>query len=253
MLHKIKIKRGVYFVVGGVLLFLLIGFVSKKQLDKPFSEVYIDIDYSRGNYFINDEDIRKLINAPGNEVLTGSFAGDINLRNIETKIEKHPFVREAEVFRDLRGNIKAKITQKWPVARIINNGGFGAYITDLGEVIPLSDNYTARVVLVKLPSGKKYKTSILEDEQGKGLFELVNYLEGNKFWKAQIAEIALDRKGELTLYPQVTSQYIEFGKAEDIETKFSKLHIFYTKILPEKGWNSYDKVNVKYKDQIVCE
>ncbi|WP_339788812.1 cell division protein FtsQ [uncultured Imperialibacter sp.] len=253
MLRKIKIKRGVYFVAGAILLFVLIGFVSKKQMDKPFSEVYIDIDYSQGNYFIHENDIRKLINAPGNEVLTGSFAGDINLRNIETKIEKHPFVKEAEVFRDLRGNIKAKIKQKKPIARIINNGGFGAYITDAGEVIPLSDNYTARVVLVKIPSSKKYKVSIQEDEEGKGLFEMVSYLEASKFWKAQIAEISMDKRGEMILYPQVTRQYIEFGKAEDIDTKFGKLHIFYTKILPEKGWNTYEKVNVKYKDQIVCE
>lgn len=148
MLHKIEMKRGVYFVIGGILLFVLIGFVGKKQMDKPFSEIFIDIDYSKGNYFIHEDDIRKLINKPGDEVLTGSFAGDINLRNIEAKIEKHPFVMEAEVFRDLRGNIKAKITQKRPIARIINNGGFGAYITDAGEVIPLSDNYTARVVFL---------------------------------------------------------------------------------------------------------
>lgn len=253
MLHKVKIKRGVYIVLGSVMLFALIGFVGKRQMDRPVSEVFIDIDYSKGNYFLHEDDIRKLISAPGEEILMGSFAGDVNLRSIENKIEKHPFVKNAEVYRDLRGNVKAKVIQKQPIARIINNGGFGAYITDEGEVIPLSDNYTARVVLVKLPSSRKYKTSVLEDEQGKGLFDIVNYLEADKFWKAQIAEISMDSRGEMILYPQVTRQYIEFGKAEDIDIKFSKLRIFYTKILPEKGWNTYEKVNVKFKDQIVCE
>lgn len=253
MLSKIKIKKGVLFIAGALLMFMVIGFVGKKQMDKPFSEVYIDIDYSEGQFFLHEDDIRKLIATPGAEILTSAFAADVNLRSIETKIEKHAFVQNAEVFRDLKGNIKAKVIQKRPIARIINNGGLGAYITDEGEVIPLSGNYTARVVLVKTPSGRKYKGRIDEDESGKELFTFLNYLDKSKFWKAQIAEVAMNGRGELTLYPQVTSQYIEFGKPEDIEMKFNKLRIFYTKILPEKGWNAYEKVNVKYKDQIVCE
>jgi cell division protein FtsQ len=55
------------------------------------------------------------------------------------------------------------------------------------------------------------------------------------------------------MYPQVGKQYIEFGKAEQIEEKFSKLTIFYQKILPFKGWNTYKRVNLKYFNQIVCE
>ncbi len=242
-----------WMVTVGALLFVAIGFAGKRQSDRPFNNVYVDIDYSTGHYFLHEDDIRKLIAAPGEEILTGSFAGDINLRNIESKIEKHPFVKNAEVFRDLKGNVKAKITQKKPIARILNNGGFGAYITEDGEVIPLSGNYTARVVLVRTPAAKKYKSSIDEDENGAALFSLINYLEENSFWKAQIAEINMDSKGEITLYPQVSKQYIEFGKAEDIEVKFNKLRIFYTRILPEKGWNTYERVSLKFKDQIVCE
>jgi len=57
----------------------------------------------------------------------------------------------------------------------------------------------------------------------------------------------------MVLYPQVTKQMVEFGKPEDIEVKFKKLRIFYTEILPKKGWNRYEKVNLKYRDQIIAE
>ena len=33
----------------------------------------------------------------------------------------------------------------------------------------------------------------------------------------------------------------------------SEVKIFYKDILPAKGWNSYETVSVKFKDQIVCE
>lgn len=250
---KLQIKKWVFFVAIGALLFVAIGFAGKRQWDKPFNTLYVDIDYSTGHYFLHENDIHQLIKVPGEEVLAGSFAGDVNLRSIENKIEKHPFVKSAEVFRDLKGNVKARVYQKKPVARILNNGGFGAYITDEGEVVPLSGNYTARVVLVRIPSSQHYKGRIDQDEKGQGLFRLITWLEKNSFWKAQIAEIAMDGDGELTLYPQVSKQYIEFGKPDDIEKKFNKLRIFYTRILPEKGWNSYARVNLKFKDQIVCE
>ena len=40
---------------------------------------------------------------------------------------------------------------------------------------------------------------------------------------------------------------------EDYVDKLKRLKIFYKQILPSKGWNSYEKVSVKYKNQIVCE
>jgi cell division protein FtsQ len=55
------------------------------------------------------------------------------------------------------------------------------------------------------------------------------------------------------MYQQVGKQVIEFGEAKDIEEKFKKINLFYEEILPAKGWNTYSRVNVKYKGQIVCE
>ena len=63
----------------------------------------------------------------------------------------------------------------------------------------------------------------------------------------------IDRHGDIILYPQVTRQLIEFGKAEHFEEKFRKLRYFYTKILPSKGWNHYARVNVEFEHQIICE
>ena len=33
--------------------------------------------------------------------------------------------------------------------------------------------------------------------------------------------------------------------------KFNKISLFYNKIIPSKGWNTYKTVNVKFKDQII--
>jgi cell division protein FtsQ len=58
---------------------------------------------------------------------------------------------------------------------------------------------------------------------------------------------------DLELQPQVTKQIVEFGKAEEVEKKFRKLMAFYKNILPYKGWNTYERVSLKFNDQIVCK
>jgi len=85
------------------------------------------------------------------------------------------------------------------------------------------------------------------------VFEMINFITDDPFWKAQIAQIDIAENGELILYPQVTKQYVEFGTVENMETKFKRLKVFYKNILPQQGWNKYSRINLKYKDQIIAE
>jgi cell division protein FtsQ len=92
-----------------------------------------------------------------------------------------------------------------------------------------------------------------ESESCQKIYDLVRFIEADPFWKAQVAELEISRNGDINMYTQVSKQKIEFGQPEDWEEKFRNLKIFYKKILPAKGWNSYDRVSVKFKNQIVCE
>ena len=85
------------------------------------------------------------------------------------------------------------------------------------------------------------------------LLQLLNHINNDKFWRAQIAGIVVKKDGELNMLPQVTKQEIVFGLPEDLEEKFKKLKVFYKQVLPNKGWNTYSMVNVKFKNQLVCE
>jgi len=58
---------------------------------------------------------------------------------------------------------------------------------------------------------------------------------------------------QITIFPQVGNERIEFGKPQNIEVKFRKLMIFYKEILPRMGWDKYNRVNLEYEGQIVAE
>ena len=109
--------------------------------------------------------------------------------------------------------------------------------------MPLSNAFTARTLVI---SGNVNFT-----EKG-ALFSLARFIDEHAFWKAQIMQIHGEENGDLILIPRVGYQQIVFGKAVNIEAKFSKLKLFYEKGISEKGWNNYSQINLKFKNQIVC-
>ena len=83
--------------------------------------------------------------------------------------------------------------------------------------------------------------------------ELINKIRNDEFWSAQLAQLDIDQKGRITMFPQVGDERIEFGKPDNADIKFKKLMIFYKEILPRTGWNKYNRVNLEYEGQIVTE
>ena len=232
----------------------LIGFASSESDQKVCNEVVITINNQLQNHFIDELDVLKLVNDNGSEAVIGAPYSRINMRVIEARVKNEPFIRDAQLFRDHKGNLVVNVEQRRPVARIIRSNGPDAYIADDGVILPVSEKFSSRVVLV---SGKGMK-ELSEIQQVKNteyneLFELINYINQDEFLSAQIAQIHFEDDNEIILYPQISKQVIEFGGFDNMETKFKNLMIFYKQILPRKGWNVYKKVNLKYKDQIICD
>jgi len=84
------------------------------------------------------------------------------------------------------------------------------------------------------------------------LMELLRFLNADPFWKAQVAQLDTDKDGEIHMMTVLGDQRIEFGSAENYESKFDKLKMFYNKILSQ-DWSRYKKISIKFQNQIVCE
>jgi cell division protein FtsQ len=251
---KHKLKRKVKVFLTFVIFFSLIGFVEKKQSTKVCTKVNISIENYLDNYFINDSDILTLVTNGGRERLVGTLYKNIDLKNLEKRIKTNKFIRSCQVSRDLNGELSIEVKQRRPIARIVHRYAPDAYISDQGDILPLSERFTARVVLVEGDNVEYLleKASIATEEQ-EGFFKLLRFIEAHKFWKAQIAQLYVNADGTVLMYPQVGKQVIEFGQAKDIESKFNRLKIFYKQIIPVKGWNRYSRISLAYQDQIICE
>lgn len=237
-----------------VILFGSIGFVEKRYAERACISIKVDIDNQFENYFINESDVIDVITNRGEHLIIGESFEELKLKEIESELLKTKFIRNAEVFKDLGGNLLINIDQSRPIARMMSRKMSDRYISDKGEVLPLSKRYTARVMLIDGAFADNPKLyDLYKTETGNQLMDLLLFIEKDKFWKAQIAQMNIDKKGNIKMYTQVSKQVVEFGKPVEIYEKFRRLKIFYKDILPAKGWNSYKRVSVKFKDQIVCE
>jgi len=240
-----------YSFSGAILLSLMV-FSGIRNNDRNVEELQVEVMDEDGNYFTDHIEIIDLMTDKNAEFIIGVKLGKLKPKVLEQRVESNPFVREAQVYRDLKGNLKVKVKQSKPIARVFTNGKQDKYIDSDGRILPVNAKHTARVPLVEFAFDFSWE-NMQESSYSKQIFELLLYIEKSDFWRAQIAHILLKGNGELVLYPQVTKQRIEFGKPEELEEKFSKLMTFYKEILPKKGWNTYEKVNVKFDNQIICE
>jgi cell division protein FtsQ len=254
MFKRFRIKSGVYVILGLMMLTGLIGFVEKKQDEKTCKRILINVNNEFENYFVDQKDVQFLMEGARRSSLIGEKFSTIDLKYLERKIKTNKFVKDAQVFNDMKGNLVVNIDQMRPLARTINSFGGGNYISTESTILPLSSKFASRVIIISGAFTNKLSDSFLQKEkEGKALIEMLQYIEKDEFLSAQIAQLDINSWGDIVMFPLIGKQYIEFGTAENYQEKFRKLKAFYKEILPVKGWGTYEKISLKYQNQIVCE
>lgn len=240
-------------IVLGMTLFGFIAFTEHRAEGLVYSGLEVKIESVSDVYFVDEKEVTDLLTNAFPGLLGNTTRKKVSINAMEKKVEAHPFVKKAEVFKDLKGTIMVKVKQHVPMARIVRALAADAYISTSGEILPTSSNYTTRVLILEGSKAEELLQLSNLSAKDSALLELIRFINSDPFWMAQISNLKLLPNGDINMYQQVGKQVIEFGKPEDIELKFRKIKTYYKKILPEKGWNTYDRVNVKYKDQIICE
>lgn len=253
-----KMGQKIAPLFGLLVLLVLFGFVARHQVSSTCTGVDIEVRSAAQMFFIDRSDVyHQMVNAA--DSMEGRKMNDLDIRQIEQSIAEMPEVKEVDVFSTINGKLQVKVDLRVPVARIFHPNGNSFYLDEEGGMMPLSTKYTARVLAVngfiwetKIPADKEIPEVSIWEQQQKDIYRLAAYIEADPFWKAQIQQVYVDENLEYVLIPRVGNYEIEFGKMNDIETKFRQLNAFYEQALSKSDWNKYKSINLKYKDQIVC-
>jgi len=272
-LHKIKpIIFSLFWFLLGVWFVVFISSSDKAQKSTLCSSVFIKIDYDRGNFFVNEQDVERMI---ASQLPGGSFnipVQEINLQQIELFLERSHYIDHAEVYIDINGKMWVDILQRYPLVRIVNGNNESYYISSEGEKMPISPEFSSRVPIATGEIWDNGRTEgKLESPATKRIYQLAKYIGQRPFWKSQIEQIFINRKQEIVLIPKLGDHKVVLcdigadGKAKKIggekeeaafekilEKNLNKLLVFYKEGLPNVGWDTYETINLKYRKQIVC-
>jgi cell division protein FtsQ len=138
------------------------------------------------------------------------------------------------------------------------DGGF--YADAEGYIFQLQSSYSSHVQIVDghipLAANSGYKGEITNPEEKKwfnDVMTLINYMENSRMWKDKIVQINVAENGDMTLIPREGKERFIFGYPEDIQEKFEKMELYYTAVIPEKGQDTYSRIDLRYKGQLVCK
>jgi len=225
-----------------VLFFTTLSFTNK-TMKKQDSNLYkINVDYNQSLFrFITDDIIVDYLG--GLEIVSeDSLLKSISY--IESTLNHHSSVKNAEVYSDISGNVVINIIQRTPIIRVKNSrfkNGF--YIDKRGKIMDSSEDYSANVLVA---------TGNIDLKDTIDLFKLAAFINEDDFWSEHIVEIKVTDNKEIELVIGFGSHIVEIGDLYDLENKLDNLFIFYRDALPTMGWDRYKNINLKYKNQIVC-
>ena len=222
------------------LVIFLFSFTSKRNEERKLTKSKV-IFLNDSVTFIKHEMVNKLLIE--NKRDASSIQKDkLDLNKLEKSINSNPMIEKSEVFVTIDGVLKAVVKQKTPIARVFNNEG-SFYIDYQGNIMPLSDEFTARVPII---SGEISK-------ENKGDFDkLLRFVYKDDFLKKNIIGIQILPDGSLKMMNRNFDYEIEFGKIVNVKRKFSNYKAFFQKAVLDSSLQKYKKINLRFIQQVVC-
>jgi len=234
--------------LGGLV--VLMGFIEIKKSEVLCKDVKI---YIPGNqYFIDEQEVDNILQIHS-KALIGRKMESINIHEMEEKLKANPFIETATVYASMDGVINVEISQRQPVLRMMNRFDQDFYVDQHGLKMPLSENFTARVLVANGYIDELFANHVdtLHTDMAMAVFKTADYIRKDSLWDAQIAQIYVNKDHEIELVPRVGNNRILLGDADSLDTKFHNLRVFYKKALPQVGWGAYKMINIKYANQVI--
>lgn len=231
---------------------LLVAAINKKE-EKKCKSIEIELKGKGNNFFVEEADVLAMMTKLQTNEIIGSPINTINIRLLETELEKSIWIKKAELFFDNNEVLKVSIEEREPIARLFSTSGTSFYIDSMLFKLPLSDTYSAKVpVFTGFPSDKTI-LSELDSIILKQVKRLSMAIQKDSFHTAMIEQIDITPQLTFEFIPKIGNQLIQFGTATDIDAKLYKLKLFYKKVIAIESWNKYSTINLQYANQIIAK
>ena len=235
-------KKVLQILKWGMLLSLMVvvlSFTNQKQNKQMVFLNQINIEVSEDKFMTEQIALKYIKQQDFN--FDSVALSNFYLNELEIAFLQHPAIKNAQVYSNQEGEININLLQRKAVVRI-KTDYTDYYLDEQGMKMPLSSDYTPRVLVV---------TGEVNESKHSSIFSFIEIINKDIFWKSQITQVHFSNN-EVIIIPRVGSQKIHFGTLTDVNKKLGNLYQFYKQAMPVKGWQTYSEISLAYNNQIIC-
>jgi len=247
----------ILFILFGVVTSTLMGFIIYEHGHQNINEIKIKISKSNNGGFLDEESITSIIQEI--DSIKTKKINDLEINLLEKLVSSNPYVNHVDAYININRDLIINVEEREALLRIYLSDNSSFYIDKNGNLFPLCNSYTPRIIIANgyINVLKKNGLSTIADTlytetELPEIFQLTKKIIANSFLKSQISQIYVNSIGEYDLIPEIGSHTIRLGNINNIDEKLRNLEAFYKKKLVNEGWEKYEIINLMYKNQIVC-
>ena len=175
--------------------------------------------------------------------LVGKRMGDINASEIEEALRLSPYLENADIVKCQDGKVLIRVSQLVPVFRVFD-GGSSYYVNRAGKHMSATNYYHSDVPVVQGHFTRKFPPT--------HLLPLIDYVENDSLLHSLVTMYIVRDTNNIILVPSISGHVVNIGNVSGLDNKFAKLKLFYREVMPQRGWNTFDTISVKWNHQVVA-
>ncbi len=221
------------------LVLILIGglFYSTNSINskRNINDIIVDFE-SNNNLFITKDSILKL--------LPSSFLNkkSVDINYLESLVNSNGFIKNADAYVSIEGDLIIKVEQKNPIGRIISDDA-SFYIDDESKIMTTSKIHSSRVPVIF-----NYSESFSYDK----IYGMCDLIDSDEFLKKNITRINFLKNNHIQLNFRDYDFDLVIGEYKNLKNKIINFKAFFKAAVENESLDKYSKINLQFENQVVC-
>ena len=216
-----------------------IDYAEQQTLD----DIVINIDKNSPTKFVTKEGVIQKLGKTADKIKHTPIA-ELNIEKLERQLSQDKSFENVECYITSDNKLQIDIVPMIPEIRVFSPDGKSYYINKDGKRIDTGNEFFMDVPVVTGNFDQKFPA--------KNILPVTRHIAADDYLKNLITMIEVKSATNILLYPCIKGQVINIGDTTELTKKFDNLTLFYRKVMNHKGWETYDTISVKFRNQIVA-
>lgn len=205
-------------------------------------DIVVNIVSSRSVDSVTNHGVREELSRYPRRI-KGQRVSEVDTRDIENYLSGLSTFEDVECSFLADGTLRVDVVPMIPEIRVFDHGK-SYYINKNGKMIASKANFFADVPVVSGSFTRNFPAS--------SVLSVVRHINSDPALKSLVAMIDVKDADNIILVPRILGHVINYGDTCRLKEKTKALMAFYRKVIPYKGWETYDTISVKFRGQVVA-